>query len=91
VTVAEDFGIRLFHNELDKILKSDEVMAKLHEVADRVVAAHPHPEDLEVEDYTGRSRDRVSVKTKNPRAHVREARDHTLVQALAAIQEVPGG
>lgn len=90
--MAEDFGIRLFHNELDKILKSDEVMAALKNVADQVVAAHPHPEDLEVEEFVGRSRDRVSVKTKNPRAHVREARDHSLVQALGSVQGgVPGG
>lgn len=84
--MADDFGIQLFHNQLDKILKSDEVMAALKSIADQVVAAHPHPEDLEIEEFTGRTRDRVSVKTKNPRAHVREARDHTLVQALGSVQ-----
>jgi hypothetical protein len=78
--------IRLNHTELAKILKSPEVMSALHDVADMVVAAHPHPEDLEIEDYEGRTRNRVSVKTTNVRAHVREARNHGLVQALGSVQ-----
>ena len=83
--MADNFHVRLNHAAMDKILK-EAVMAELRAAADRVVAAHPHPEDLEVEEFVGRNRARVSVKTVNPRAHVREARDHTLVQALAAAQ-----
>lgn len=78
--------IILNHQALENILKSPEVMAACREVADRIVAAHPHPEDIEVEEYVGRNRDRVSVKTANPRAHVREARDHNLVRALGSVQ-----
>lgn len=83
--MANEFEIRLNHNALKGILQSDEVMAQLHAVADRVVASHPHPEDLEVQEWVGRSRDRVSVVTANPRAHAREARDHALIQALGSV------
>lgn len=70
------------HN-LDNILKSEEVIKVMRDIADGIVAATGMPaEEYEIEEWVGHSRARVSIKTSGIIAHVHEARDHNLVRAL---------
>ncbi len=78
--------LTLNHRALEKILK-EAVVKHLEDIAEDVVYATGLPEeDLEVETWVGVNRARVSVKTANPAAHIRESRDHDLVRALSAVQ-----
>lgn len=76
----------LNHHVLEDILQSEEVFKIMRDIAESIVESTPHPDDYEIEEWAGRSRARVSIKTIGVPAHVREARDHNLVRALAGAQ-----
>lgn len=75
-------SVKLNHQELRKLLQSPAVMAELKRRGDKIAAAAGP--GFEVEEYVGRQRARVTVRTATWRARGREARDHILIRALDA-------
>lgn len=79
--------IVLNHAALENILKSEEVIKAMRDIAEDIVGATGIPAaEYEIEEWVGVKRARVSIKTANVQAHVREARDHNLVHALGQVQ-----
>lgn len=81
--------ISLNHADLEKLLKSPEVMAACREVGEAVRNGTGRPDDYEVQEFVGTSRARVTVRTVDDRAaRAREARDHRLIAALTTAQDL---
>lgn len=77
----------LNHRNLEDILKSEEVIKAMRDIAEDIVGATGMPEgEYEIEEWVGRERARVSIKTNGIIAHVHEARDHNLVRGLGQVQ-----
>ena len=77
----------LNHQDNEKILKSDEVMAACRKIGDAIHDGTGRPDDYEVQEFVGEHRARVTVRTVDDRhARAREARDHLLIFALTAAQ-----
>lgn len=69
----------------EKILK-EAAMALLRQEGERIRQATGRPEDYEVQEYVGRNRARVTVRTvDNWDARAREARDHNLIRGLGGL------
>lgn len=79
--------VSLNHGDLEKLLKSPEIIAACRQVGDSVRNGTARPDDYEVQEFVGESRARVTVRTVNDRAaRAREARDHHLIAALTSTQ-----
>jgi len=79
--------IVLNHTALENILKSEEVIKAMRDIAEDIVDATGMPDtEYEIEEWVGVERARVSIKTTGIIAHVHEARDHNLVHALGQVQ-----
>lgn len=77
-------SVRINHAEVAKLLKSDEVMAAMRKIANRIVERTEKPDDYVIEEWVGVNRARVSVWTNTTAARVNEARDHVLLNALGS-------
>jgi hypothetical protein len=77
-----DVRIALFHKGAKDLLRSPEVMAALRKEAEAIKARAG--DGHEIDEYVGKNRARVTVKTATVQAHIREARDHNLIQALGS-------
>lgn len=83
--MATQFNLN--HAALEDILKSEEVIGAMYDIAAEIVDKTGMPADeYEIEEWVGQNRARVSIKTANIKAHVHEARDHNLVRALGGVQ-----
>lgn len=72
--------------DLEKILKEAAAMKPCAEIGEKIRQATGNPGDYEVQEYVGRQRARVTVRTIDEwSARIREARDHRLIQGLGSV------
>ena len=74
--------VKLNSQGVRDVLRSPAVMAELRRRGNKIAAAAGS--GFEVEQYVGRNRARVTVRTATWPARGREARDHILIRALNA-------